>query len=286
MAQHVEIAGVTEKDKTVLICRLVMLVALLSLVLRWFSGALPWQILPGPLFNLNLDLTYRTYHYFNLEHILFGQHGIAALFTAALFLSCLTGLLRPQKTYPFIIYTILIITYMIGYNLIITHHSHQLALLSPAALPFFVKNVKNRIRLIEGFRYYICFVYVVAFIFKLTGGSFFVWNNGVNSVKMNLVEYLYHFPDAIPARIISFGIAHPWILNTGHTLILLLEGVMIIGFFTKRYDKWLIWLPIMVHLSTYLFSDVLFVEMFVFIFFFLNDGQLKWIKQRMPILVK
>jgi len=54
----------------------------------------------------------------------------------------------------------------------------------------------------------------------------------------------------------------------------LLEGIMVVGFFTKKYDRWLIWVPVVIHVTTYFFSDVFFIELLVVDLSFLSVTQL------------
>ena len=139
----------------------------------------------------------------------------------------------------------------------------------------------------EGMRYYICYIYVMSFIWKLwISNSFFYWNQGIGSVKLNLAEYIYHYPGTLMSSIFTFFIAHPYLLNMGNTFIFLLEGTMIIGFFTKRFDRILLLLPVVIHLCTYIFADVFFIEMLasVFVFFTKKDAEIIGIK--IPLILK
>jgi hypothetical protein len=74
------------------------------------------------------------------------------------------------------------------------------------------------------------------------------------------------------SSVIKFTITHPLLLNSGLMLIYLLEAIMVIGFFTKKWDHFLLWIPIIVHLSTYFFSDVYFLEMLIGILPFLSNS--------------
>ncbi|MEP6514474.1 MAG: hypothetical protein ABJA79_11430 [Parafilimonas sp.] len=177
--------------------------------------------------------------------------------------------------------------YTISYNITIVHHAHPLSITILITLPFWAKRSQTWKLLWDGMRYYVCFAYTAAFIWKtLVGTSFFVWNNGLVSAKYNLAENIYHNPGSFSSGIMRYFISHPQLLNAGHAVIVLLEGLMITGFFTKKFDKYLLWFPVIIHVSTYFFSDVFFIEMIVCVFVFLNDTQINRIGSRFPLLAK
>ncbi|MEO6330037.1 MAG: hypothetical protein ABIO55_13965, partial [Ginsengibacter sp.] len=134
---------------------------------------------------------------------------------------------------------------------------------------------------------YICYIYVMSFIWKIgINNSFFYWNQGVGSAKINLAEYIYHNPDSYMSSIFNFFLAHPLLLNTGNTFIFLLEGLMVIGFFTKKYDRLLMVFPMIIHLGTYIFADVFFIEMLVLIFAFFTKKNTAVIGRKIPLILK
>lgn len=274
----------TQEDRIVL-CRLVMLFFMVSLLWRLSLYALPYQFLQPPLFVLNLDLLYRLFFFLHLPEVLILNQTGAILFTCSLFLFCGLSIIFPRRNIFIIIFSLLFFCYFLSYYSYIVHHEHQMTALFFITIPFWARKKINWAFLWEAMRYYVCFIYVVSFIYKVYyGDSFFIWENGVNSVKVNLASYLFYFPHTLAAYLISFGIAHPVLLNLGQAVIFLLEGCMAIGFFTKKYDRWLLWIPVAVHLSTYLFSDVFFIEMLVVVLLFLKQGDLDWIRRKIPIL--
>ncbi len=136
-------------------------------------------------------------------------------------------------------------------------------------------------------RYYICYIYTMSFIWKVfLGNAFWYLDQGIISTKYNLVEYIYHNPGSAITSIYKFFVTHPQILNAGNTFIILLEGLMVIGFFTRRCDRYLLLLPIIIHVSTYFFSDVFFIEWLVLIFVFFTKKDVDRIAKKLPLLLK
>ena len=273
-------------QERIVIQRLVFIYILLFLLLRFFTNATPSHTLQPPLYLIQFDPVYWLFKFSFLSAINSNQFA-ADIFDTILFASCVLVILFPLKRLFAISFSIFLLTYAVSYNISIVHHAHPLSLTIIITLPFWVKRSTDWKLMWEGMRYYVCFVYTSSFIWKtLLGTSFFVWNNGVTSAKLNLAEYMYHNPNSFSAGIMKYFISHPELLNTGHVLIILLEGFMVIGFFTKKYDKYLILLPVIIHVTTYFFSDVFFIEMLVGLFAFLNTRQINWLSTKVPVLTK
>lgn len=275
-----------EKDRIV-ISRVVFVFIFLCLVSRFFLHATPSHLLEPPLFLLNLDITYWFYKYAHIPDLIVYNKWGAPLFDACLFICCLLAILFPLKRIFIILFSFLFLLYAITYNTYIVHHAHPLTIMMLITVPFWFKKHSTWKLMWEGMRYYICYIYVMSFIWKaFISHSFFYWNDGIGSVKMNLAEYLYHNPDTFMSSFLTFFIAHPYLLNIGNTFIFLLEGLMVVGFFTKKYDRFLIWLPVIIHVSTYIFADVFFIEMLVLVFAFFTKKDAEKISRRIPLLLK
>ncbi|MEO6219540.1 MAG: hypothetical protein ABIO81_03865 [Ginsengibacter sp.] len=277
-----------EEDKQrVIISRMVFTFIFISLVFRFFLNATPSHLLQPPLFLLELDFTYWLYKFSGITGYITHNQAGAVLFDACLFISCFLSILFPLKRIMIITCSLLFFLYAITYNTFIVHHAHPLTIMMLITIPFCFKMNKIWALMWEGFRYYICYIYTMSFIWKLwISDSFRYWNQGVSSVKLNLAEYIYHYPDSLMSSFYRFFIAHPLLLNIGNTFIFLLEGLMVIGFFTKKYDRLLILFPLIIHLCTYVFADVFFIEMLVLVFVFFTKRDIEIIGTKIPIILK
>jgi hypothetical protein len=86
------------------------------------------------------------------------------------------------------------------------------------------------------------------------------------------------------AAVFRWFIQHPWLVNAGALLVYLLEGTMVIGLFTKRYDRWLGWLPVVIALVNYFFVDVFIFELLVLNFPFVSWERWGRIAARWPAI--
>ncbi len=275
-----------EKERIV-ISRLVFGFMFIFLLFRFLLYITPSHLLQPSLFILNFDFSYWAYKFSGFtDLIIYNQTG-AVLFDSCLFLFCFLSILFPFKQIFVVPFGFLFLIYAITYNTFIVHHSHPLAIMMLITIPFWAKKNESWKLLWEGMRYYICYIYAMSFIWKvILGNAFWDWDQGIITTKYNLVEYIYHNPDSMMTSIYKFFITHSQLLNAGNTLVILLEGLMVIGFFTKKYDRYLIWLPVIIHLSTYFFADVFFIEWLVLIFVFFTKNDVDTITKRFPLLLK
>jgi hypothetical protein len=278
---------ISVQQERIIVTRLVFLFILLSLLFRFFVNVTPSHFLQPSLFLIQFDLTYWLYKFSNLPGALVHNRTGAFIFDCLLFFTCISSILFPLKKGFIISFSILFLLYALSYYMYIVHHAHPLSIMIIITLPFWAAKKEYWKLLWEGMRYYVCFIYTASFLWKtVLGTSFFAWNNGVNSTKYNLAEYLYHNPGSIMSSVLKYFISHPVYLNIGHFLIILLEGLMVTGFFTKRYDKYLMLFPVVIHVATYFFSDVFFIEWLVLIFVFFSDRQINAIGKKIPLLAR
>jgi hypothetical protein len=274
------------KPQRVTITRLVTGYCLLLLVLRYLEFVTPSRMQGPPLFNLHLDVTYWLYKLMNIPSLIVHSRTGAILFDIILFLSGFLVVFYPLRKIWIITFSIFAGLYVITFNSFVMHHGAPMNGLFIVFLPFWVTDHAKAGMLWNGVRYYTCFVYFVSFLWKTWwGDAFFYWNNGIYSFKYNMYEYIYHNPDTILCAFYRWTIRHDWFLNAGNRMIFLLEGLMVIGFFTKKYDRILIWIPIIIHVATYFFAEVFFMEMLVLDFSFLSLRQLTTIGRKFPILI-
>ena len=275
------------QKERIIITRLVFLFILFFLAFRFFINVTPSHFLQPSLFLIQFDFTYWLYKFSHLPDIIIQKQIGSYIFDVLLFFTCIMSIVFPLKRIFIIFFSLLFIIYALSYYTYIVHHAHPLSIIMIITLPFWAAKKEHWKLLWEGMRYYICFIYTASFIWKTVyGTSFFFWNNGVTSAKYNLAEYIYHNPHSLMSSIFKHFISHSIYLNIGHIFIILLEGLMVVGFFTKKYDKYLMLVPIIIHITTYFFADVFFIEWLVLIFVFFSNKQIETIGKKIPLLAR
>ena len=217
--------------------RLVFSFFFISLTFNFFIHATPSHFFEPVLFRLNFDFTYWVYKLLHIPDLIIENKTGGILFDIFLLVTCLLCVIYPQKTYLCITFACLFFLYVISYNTYALHHVHHFTVMTLITIPFFFRNHLTWNFLWEGVRYYVCYLYTISFVWKaFIGKSLFFWNMGVNSLKSNMVEYIYYYPDSIWTYLYKALVTHPCIVNIGTIIIFLLEAAMAIGFFTKKFS--------------------------------------------------
>ena len=264
------------------ITRVCMCFYLFVILWRWYAHLLPFQLLSPPLTLSNMNATFWLYKLSPLQSILVAHYQGSIIFSLLLIAACKLVFLFPLQR----IFTIVLFASFFLYGLIypinICFASHYMA--GIILMNFVFLASRNRIfeLLWEGLRYYTCWLYFSAFLWKIVNGAFFQSDFGEITFKRNLAWYLVQNSDSLLNTFYRFFIQNSFLLNWGDKGIFLLEGIFLIGFFTKKFDKLLLALMLFIHLITYLFSDALFFEVCILSLTFLSPKFWELMTQNYP----
>jgi len=248
------------------ITRSVLAFYLLSLLWRGYSHLLPGQLQQPVLSKLHYDLSFWAVRLSGIDGWLVQHTWAGSLFGWILITLCVLSMIFIRRRGYIIPFSMGFFLLAVVYNMYLCHSAHYLGGMVILSVAFWPRRDENFELLWDGMRYYACWVYGTAFLWKVAIGSMFQWEAGTLTFKANLAEYLLHNPDNTLAHIYYFFLQHQWLLNVGHKVVYLAEGAFLIGFFTRKYDTLLIVLAFFIFISIYLFSDVFFAELLVIIF--------------------
>ncbi len=244
------------------IVKVTMLYFIGIFLLRLWSVVLPFQLNQPVLHNVNFDFTVAVFMISGLPEFL--SHNTAAnwTFSILLLLLPLLSFFKSQARWPIILFSLVFFIYKLFNNLYVTHQQHYLNFAWFITLPFFARSGKGFDLLWQGIRYYACWFYVTAFLLKIINGGFFQEEFGALTIKTQMGNYIFAHPHAVQTYLYTYLLQHPFWLHAGTKLTLLLEGVFVIGFFTRKYDKWLVLAGFLIFAFTAFSTDVFFIEQF------------------------
>lgn len=257
---------------------------LLWLIIRACSHILPVQLQQPVLSKVMYDPALWFFKYTGIAALLASGNVWSVAFTILLFAVTFILVLRPASKALPVIFTACIFAMNITTNIYLTHSMHYLAAVTIFSVAFWPRNADTFSLLWQGARYYACWLYGSAFLWKLLLGAFWQWDAGVISAKANLATTIFLNPDTTLSHCYYFFLQHEYLLNIGQKLVVMAEGVFLAGFFTRKYDKLLIWLAIFIFASTVIFSDVFFAEQLVILTAFLHEKNWSYISLRFPFL--
>lgn len=241
--------------------------AVVSWVYRWFCGGLVYQYQQPILNNPGIDLSYWIAHLLHLPELISSAY-FAPTFDILLLLLPVFCFFYTKNTRLSIFYTIILFLYFITTNTYSTVHVHYLVGLLWASVVFWSAEATTFGLLWQGLRYYTCWTYFCAFLWKTGRGFFYLREHAEAVILQENMTYLLQNKNTYDANFLHYLLHHTdmahYLLNAG----MLLQATFIIGFFTKKYDKLLFILPFLFHASTYFLLDVVFWEILVLQFSF------------------
>lgn len=245
------------------IARIVFALLLASLTWSFFSGALLHQLQQPVIKFPYVDLTYWVMHWFGIPEFIAGHFWVACLFDLALFTFCILALLDPGKRLFIWLFIILYFIYFITFNTFGAHHTnHKIGWLM-IAIPFTAANYKTFNFLWKGLRYFLLFIWSDAFLWKFFRLSWLHPDQGLLIVKKNAVDLLYYEPGSWRAGLYSWALQHPGWINGAYLAGIVLEGIFIVGFFTRKYDRYLLLLSFLLPVGFWLIADANFAQLMI-----------------------
>ncbi len=244
------------------IARVTMLYFTGIFLLRLFSVALPFQLNQPVLHNVNFDFTQGVFVASGLAGFLLHNTVANWTFSLSLFILPVLCFILSTKRWPFILFSLVFFTYTLFNNLYVTHQQHYLHFAWIISIPFIARPGKAFDLLWQGARYYACWFYFIAFCLKILNGGFFQEGYGEITIKTQMAHYIFAHPESFQTQAYTWLLQHPFWLNAGAKFTFLLEGVFLAGFFTRRYDKWLILSGFLIFVFTAFSADVFFIEQF------------------------
>ncbi|MDF2189203.1 hypothetical protein [Paraflavitalea sp. CAU 1676] len=261
------------------LCRLVFAWIIGSLLYGFYAHTLTYQLQAPVLKYPYVDLTYWLFEILQVPAFITGNVVVAILFDAALFSLAVLCFCYPARRWFIGLFMLLYFIYFIIYNLYGAHHTNPKigCLLMPAA--FLAISDRSFNYLWQSLRYFLCFAFGSAFLWKLLRGSWWHADQGLLIMKKNLAAYLYFNPDTSLAAISRWCLQHPSLVNGLYIAGVLLEGVFLIGFFTRKYDRWLLVAALLLTVGFWFMAHATFFELLILCFTLVNFHRFRYFKQ-------
>jgi hypothetical protein len=167
---------------------------------------------------------------------------VADTFAFLLPLPILVNFGRKQRLFAVfgVIFALFIAFYLLLADIFWQVHHEPFILYFLLALAFTTNRPGRFYLLITGCRYYFLYIFASAAIWKFARGAVF---NGEEMSRILLVQHtdlLTGTCSSLSCRFYNWLIVHPPLSQTLYIASALLEASFIIGFFTRRFDRWLI----------------------------------------------
>jgi hypothetical protein len=235
--------------------------AWLFLILVYFfaTGTLPSQLEKPVLVYPGSDNSFWLLHLLRLPQTILQHHWAALLFDIVLTTSCLICVFVPQqRLFTWITVVGVWLLYVCYCTTAGKHYAQIGYLLAPTA---FLALRPQRFHLgWELVRYWVLFLYVSAGIYKLWYGGFADADGMANIVAQTHADWLPLAQEGWRSRMAQWFIEHPGAAQWFYRAATVVDLALVLGFFTKKCDKWLVLGLVVFHVGNYLLLHISFVE--------------------------
>ena len=233
----------------------------LFVVLLYFfvTGSLLSQMQSPVIIYPGSDNSFWTMHLLNVPQFLLSHYLWALLFDLVLTSSCIICIFVPQqRIFTWITVAGLWLLYICYCTTAGKHYAQIGYLLAPTA---FLAVKEARFSFFwELMRYWVCFLYVSAGLYKLYYGGFADGATMSNIVAQSNADWLPFAKAGWQSHAVSYFIENPGFAQWFYRLATLVDLALIVGFFTKRADKWLMLALLCFHVGNFLLLHISFVE--------------------------
>ena len=252
------------------LCRIVFTFILLSLLYAAVSKTLFHQLQAPVLRYPYVDPVYWMMHLLWIPDTVVSNNSIAYTADMLLFITCIGAIAFPKKRIFILLFLPIYFVYFMVYNSYGGHHTHAGAGILLIPIPFLFRKKVTFSLLWEGLRYYTLFVYASSFLWKLCRFSFMQPDQGLRIMRNNLTPYLYYNPGSLLSGVYHWLLVHPLWANALYILGFVAEGLFIVGFFTKKFDRHLLLLSVILITGFWFLADALFFQLLILSFTLVN----------------
>lgn len=247
---------------------------LLVLFYRLAQGVLISHMQQPHLFDLHQN-AYSLFSISTIPYWLTQHTALAMVFDVLLFAMPLIALLTANRLAA-IASTVLLLVYMMLFNMAANHAYHGLIGAVVITIPFWCKTEQRFNLLWDAARYYWLYVFASAGLWKILRGSAFLTDQMSNILMQQQLDYLLQQPLTFKASVIQYLIAHPTVSHGVLLINVCLQLCFLAGFFTRRFDTALIILSVIFCLANYFVMSIVSTELLI-----LNLTLINWDKIEM-----
>jgi len=241
---------------------------IIFLMVRYFNGLFLFQISENPIRSPRVDLVVWTTQLTGIPDLLsiFGIGLLIDLLIIALPFVILFRTFRNRNTYRLIMgLTILFGLYVLFIYCYPTLSIRKYLGLILIPIAFIFSSKERYHTYLELMRYYVIFIFTSASLWKIVRGVAWDPTHMQLSLKAQHIDNFVQFPNHYITQLLSTIIDNPTQCSILFGAAILSQIAFFIGFFTKKYDRFLAFLLIIFVISDYLVMRIEYWEFVVFL---------------------
>jgi len=216
-----------------------------------------------PLLDPQSDPMFWLFQCSGIPQLLFSNHIIPVLFDISWAAVTLWCILSRGKQLPAILFSIYMLLYFMCRSLVYAHHGHGYIGMLFFSFAFWAQSQLRFKLLLEGLRYYTCFIFASAGCWKLWKGGLFQAGQMQHILaRQHAAAFVFH-QSSWRMPLIEFLVSHASLAQGILIAAVILQLAFLIGFFTRKFDKLLLLLFFAFFLGDFLLMGMSFYPTYV-----------------------
>ncbi|MGB1248167.1 MAG: hypothetical protein ACPG4Z_04730 [Chitinophagales bacterium] len=245
------------------------------IVKAFFCNDLLHQYQNTPFHFSGIDNTFWFFHLLQLPQFITVNFWAAISFEIVICIIALFCIQFSQKKLFSVLFFLLYLLYYIAFDSSQAKHNHLNIGLLLMSFVFCFKKDKNIQLLWEGLRYYLLFIFVSAAFWKISRAAIFEIEHMSSILTNQHIYILLQKPQSFYAQFLSFLIENVWLSQSLFVIATILELILIVGFFIKKYDKALFFIICLFLVSNYFLMSINYIELSIMLLTFIPLSSFK-----------
>lgn len=218
--------------------RFIFCIVLLEYLLFIFSGV-SFSFLQGDtFFSFGVDPASWFIFLTGLPQYIITHHWLAVLIDTLTIFFLLLFVRDPLNNKIALILLILLFFFYISLMAYLTHRNFQTGIFL-VFVPFIFGKSRNRLFSFEAVRYYMLLFYISAAVLKISSKAWLHSEHFSHMISQQFATYFVEGNTGTRTSVNIFMAGHPGFTYVLYIASIVIEGIALIGFFTKRFDSWL-----------------------------------------------
>ena len=235
--------------------RLIGCLLLLEYLVFIISGVSFSYLYGNPFFNLGLDPTSWLFFYSHIPQFITSNLWAGILLDSGVMILLLLFIKNPLNNWVTVGLFLLLLCYYVTVMGYLTHQNFQIGFVM-VMIPFMFKGKKNVNLAFDATRYFLLFFYFSAGVLKLYYSSLSNPEHFSHILASQFIPYYLERNTDIRTDLNLYLIHYPKVSYLLYIGSFLAEFITVIGFFTKKFDKWIALILLLFHCGIWLIMDI------------------------------
>ncbi len=235
--------------------RLLFCIVLAEYLIFFFSGVSFASLHGDNFFSIEADPAFWIFYLARIPQFIVTHQWLGILLDISVLFSFFLLIRNPLANKLAIILFLLLLLYYVTLMGYLTHRNYQTGFFM-LFISFCFKKKYNRAMAFEATRYFLLFFYCSAALLKVYNHAFTDIHHFSHLVTAQFTPYFLEGNTGIRTNFNLYLISHPVASYTLFIASFVIECITLVGFFTKRFDKWLAVLLLLFHFSNWFVMDI------------------------------